>query len=236
VALLESLTEALGSDLQDRGAIAGAWGYGNSGVAARKTAALVHFGLLALREGLYYPTELAKQILEDRDETASLKEAFLSPAVFREIILRYESVGKVSQDLADVLTLDLGIQANARDEVVQIFLDSAVYAGVLEADGRFTDEYFEATGRPRPLPRPDFPSSTSSSLPEATGPDAARNQRQILDFQVSEGKRVRIDLPDRLTENDLQLIRIQMQFLETQVSVNRPAQPVRLGLLRKDFK
>ncbi|HEX4964532.1 MAG TPA: hypothetical protein VF173_27195 [Thermoanaerobaculia bacterium] len=237
VELLRTLTEALGYDLQDRGAIAGVWGYGNSGIAARKTAALVHFGLLALRDGLYYPTELAKQILEDGDESAlhaSLKEAFLSPALFREIVLRYESVGRVPQDLAEVLTLDHGIQENARDEVVQIFLDSAIHARVLESDGCFSDEYFEKTGRPRPLVRLE-PAPSPLPLGDGTpGEDPANQQEQILEFRVTEGKWVKIHLPDRLNESDLRLIRLQMEFLEAQVSINRPAQPVRLGLLRKE--
>ncbi len=241
VELLQTLTDDLGWDLQDRNDIARVWGYGNSGIAARKTAALVHFGLLGLRDGLYFPTELGKQILDEKDENAlraSLQEACLNPALFREVILRYEALGRVPQELAETLTLDHGIQENARSEVVQIFLDSACHAGILEEGGRFRDDYFEVTGRPRPLARLG-PALTMTSVGhadlQATGPDLTTSSEQVLQFPIASGW-VKIYLPERINENDIRLLRAQIDFLELQVSLHRPAPTARLGLLRKDPK
>jgi hypothetical protein len=241
--LLDLQTKLLGWGRRDRDAIAKAFGYisGNSGIAARKIAALTHFGLLELRNGLYSPTHLAERVLEEMKgdgSKAARQEACLSPVLFREIIHRYEPVGRVPRRLSLTLSLDHGIQEQVADEVAQVFMESAVYAGILESDGVFREEYFVEAKRPRPLAHFVPAEPVQHALPAQGNEDSpeAPSSVQVLKFFVTDQKAVEIRLPARLNEQDILLLRTQIDFLELQVKVNRPDQPVRLDVFRGERK
>jgi hypothetical protein len=237
--LLKQQTEVLGWGYHDRNAIAQALGYvgGNSGIAARKIAALVHFGLLGLRSSLYSPTSLAHRILEVTEGNrprAALQAACLNPSIFREIIQRYELVGRIPRQLAAALTMDHGIQDNAREEAARVFMASAVFAGILEGNGAFREEYFETANRPRPIAFVKIPSSPASNLLalEQEGPREAPSWSQEFKFLVTDNKEVEIRLPAPLNEQDILILRAQIDVLELQVKLNRPDQPVRMDVVR----
>lgn len=245
IGLLRRLKLELGWGQRDRDTIAQALGYagGHSGIAARKTAALSHFGLMDVRDGLYSPTGLAEDVLDEMNEAryrTALREACLSPTLFREIIRRYEPLGRVPRQLALTLSLDHGIQEQARDEVAHIFMESARFAGILESDGTFRHAYFEATQRPGPLhletPARPVPAETVGAppaQPAAAGLSAPEDRPgQVLSFLVTDKKQVEIHLPPHLNEQDILLLRAQIDFLELQVKLNRPDQPVRLDVYR----
>lgn len=246
IGLLRQIQKQIGLDQRDRNTIAQALGYagGHSGIAARKTAALGHFGLMDVRDGLYSPTGLAEDILDEGNETryrTALREACLSPTLFREIIRRYEPVGRVPRQLALTLSLDHGIQEQARDEVAHIFMESARFAGILESDGTFRSTYFEATQRPGPitLETPALPADNESvaavSVPMATAMPTGKPQDpriRILCFPVTDQKEIEIRLPQHCNEEDIELLKMQVDFLERQVKLNRPDQPVRLDVYR----
>jgi hypothetical protein len=238
VSLLRSQFEP-GSGPRDRDAIAKALGYtnGKSGIAARKTAALVHFGFLNSKNHQYFLTNLAEEILRAGDEAhyrAALRAAFLSPTLFRTIIHDYERVGRIPRQLALELTRDHGIQDRVADEVAHNFMTSAVYAGILNDDGTFRDEYFEETRKPRPQPVATLSHSATPSegLPEQrpTGHD------QLIRLSLTDQKNAELRLPAQLNEHDILLLRGWIDLLDVQVRVNRPDQPVRLELYRGDRK
>ena len=241
IEILERQTRVLGWGGRDRDSIAKALGYagGNSGIAARKAAALVQFGLLDLREGLYLPTELAKRILGRDSSAAALQEACFSPLLFREILHLYKPMGRVPLQLARVLSSDHGIQDQARDEVAHIFMASTVYAGILYDDGTFREEQGEARASSAPSVRTSpasmvaGPWSNDQRLRETPAPRESPDGYQILQFFVTDQKEVELRLPARLNEQDILLLRAQIEFLELQVRLNRPDQPVRLDQYRK---
>jgi hypothetical protein len=228
-----------GSSPRDREAIAKALGYasGASGIAARKTAALVHFGFLSSKSHLYSLTKLAEEILCPGDETryrSILREAFLNPTVFRTIIHDYERVGRIPRQLALELTRDHGIQSRVADEVAHNFMTSAVYAGILTDDGSFRDEYFEETSKPRPKPVAALSHSAAPleghSEQRPAGPD------QLIRLSLTDQKNAELRLPGQLNEHDIVLLRAWIDLLDVQVRLNRPDQPVRLDLYRSDRK
>src|SRR5829696_193713 len=96
-----------------RDEIAEALGYssGSTGAAARKVAALGHFGFLRHRDKFYLPTELAERIARPSTREsleAALRQAFMAPTLFREVLLKYEVLGRMPWNLADALA-DYGI-------------------------------------------------------------------------------------------------------------------------------
>jgi hypothetical protein len=178
---------------------------------------LVHFGLQDLNNGLYSPTELSKRILEGQDSDVALREACFRPALFREILFLYKPVRRVPIQLALALSFDHGIQGAARDEVASIFMASTVYAGILDADGTFRGE-----------PGVEIQGAASPSGNEP----APKEDDQIVHIYLTDQKKAKIYVPARLNEQDIALLRAQIDVLELQVRVNRPDQPVRLDLFR----
>jgi hypothetical protein len=232
VELLRRLAAAADFGRQDRERVYAALGHagGKNGVAARKLSALGQFGLLAQNGGLYSATPLGDRLLEERDLQrlrALLREACRNPVLFQEIFVRYEPVGRVPWPLARALRLDHGIQENAQDEVAQIFMASARHAEILDGDGQFRLEYFDETRRPRPLARFQEPLPERQPAPGAESPGEAGESRDVqkLKFQLTEHKPAEIRVPVRLNELDIALLRLQIDYLEAQVRLNRPEQP-----------
>lgn len=222
-------------------AIAMAWGHAsaNSGQAIRKLSALGQFGLLIGKGGLYSPTALADRMLQERTQAAFqvlLREACRNPALYQDVFQRYESVGRVPVALAPALVLDHGIQESVQDEVAGLFMSSAVYSGILDDYGVFTDEYFDETHHPRPSKVAIASPAPSASGAEQVGKNevAEPQDGQKLSFFLTEGKLADLRVPGRLNEQDITLLRAQIDFLELQVRLNRPGQAVRLDVVRGD--
>jgi hypothetical protein len=225
---LEALSrqiEGLGSGARDRGEIAQALGYtsGSSGIAGRKISAVSQFGLVLNNHGLYEPTELAREILAEKDEDR-LKEhrrtAFLNPSLFREIVEEYLPQGKVPRLLAHTLR-DYRISANAREEVARIFMESALYARVLDTSGVFEKDFLVSARLPAQPQGQGEP-----SLQPVNSPLAGLNE-QVIRLYLTDDKVGELRLPYRLNEQDLIILRSQLGVLEAQVQVNRPAAPLR---------
>jgi hypothetical protein len=132
-----------------------------------------------------------------------------------------------------VLSLDHGIQDNVRDEVAHIFMASAEYAGILDGDGVFRHEYFEETeGRCLSLPVPAHGGAPAErEVPQVPEPEDKKTS-QNLQFFLTEQKQAELRVPARLNEQDILLLKAQIDFLELQVRLSRPDQPVRLGVVR----
>lgn len=229
---LETVVTVLGPGPRDRDALARALGYtsGSTGIAARKIAAMAHFGLLDRRAGLYEPSRLAHRILhptDDADRRAALREAFLRPPVFQEVADKYEPEGQVPQVLAYALATDHGITDSAKDHAADVFMSSAQYAGVLTADGVFLRPrlWSAESGGGRVVAIAQGRSGAGSDRADrgsaAGSPEA---ERQIFRLHLSEGM-AELSLPRRLSRNDLEVLRRQFEVLEAQVA-DQPAAPL----------
>lgn len=226
IEVLGRIVRALGWVASSRDTIAQALGYanGSTGLAGRTVAALGHYGLLDRKGHIYQPSLLAERVLRSDEWTIrrqALREAFLKPTLFKEIVDSYEAHQRVPEGLAHALP-DFGITDSAKQDVAAIFLESAQYAGVLDPTGAFlrrpsphgplevVDEELEDTQRAtlgRRIATPELPP-------------------QRLEFTLTEGKQVRIEVPQNLNERDLDLLRSMIGFLEEQIQANRPAAAV----------
>ena len=217
----------------DRDCIARLLGHasGLSGVAGRKVAALVHFGLLERRESRYRLTALSRHICDSVAEESfrsALRRAFLIPPLFRELVDSYRPTGAIPRYFAEALP-DHGVTEAARHEVARIFMASGEYAGILAADGVFLDE---KSGAPLPSPKA---TPKQEAVPAQEAPPVNNMQAvvtapdpniQTLRFFLTDRKMAEIKLPAGLNEDDLHLIRAQVDFLELQVRLSRPATPL----------
>lgn len=112
------------------------------GLAARKISALVQYGLLDRRVGLYGLSPLGIRIqameLGDASFPSAIRSALERPPLFKEILRRYQESGKVPQNLATELS-DFGITQRASDHAAEVFRSSALFAGVIDTEGIFQD-------------------------------------------------------------------------------------------------
>jgi len=228
VNLLRQLVEDLDFQEGDRDSIARMLGHsgGLSGAAGRKVAALVHFGLLERRESKYCTTALALHICNSISEESlrsALRRAFLAPSLFRDLIDAYLPAGSVPRYLAQDLR-DHGVTEAAKHDVARIFMASAEYAGVLAADGVFLDEKPEVT-KPVVATALKVPALVEVAPAMAVQPTSLvlDPEVQTLRFFVTDRKVVEMRFPAGLNEDDIVLVKKQIEFLELQVRLFRPA-------------
>jgi hypothetical protein len=229
--MLQKVTYGLGWGEHDRDAIAQALGYssGSSGAAIRKIAALAHYGALQRKQGSYSPTLLARTLLDPKSKAelqVALQKAFLNPALFREIVEAYLPDGKVPRLLAHTLRIHR-IASNAAEEVARVFMASAQFAGILAADGVFEASYLESTGN-RPAVKPQS-LSLEESATEPSPAEKREEQEQELKISLTDGKFGYIRLPRRLNDQDIRILKKQIEVLETQVDANKAAPPLRFA-------
>lgn len=210
----------------DRESIARVLGHasGLSGVAGRKVASLVHYGLLERRESQYRLTALSRHICNSVAEESlrsALRRAFLNPPLFRDLVDAYRPKGAIPRYFAEALP-DLGITEAAKHEVARIFMASGEYAGILAADGVFLDDNGAPLSAPEAPPKQETPSAPPVVLMQAPAATPDPNV-QTLRFFLTDRKVAEMKFPAGLNEDDLHLIRAQVDFLELQVRLSRPA-------------
>ncbi len=193
--LLREKLQTMGSGWMERTALAVLLGYqtGEGGIAARKIAALVHFGFLERLERGYRLSDEGKRIQrvgEDSQEFLdAARLALKKPVLFFGILTRFRSGGHIPrQELRRVLTEELGITEQAREEAVEVFVESARFARVLDYDGNFLESV--ADGR-EALP----PTAPGSSL-------AALKKFEIL----LRGKSAWLEFPTDMDRSDLSVL------------------------------
>lgn len=195
---------------------------GASGIAGRKIAALVHFGLLEQVNSGYKPTALTRRICET-GSLEGLQRAFLKPPLFQELVDRYRPDGAIPRYFADALP-EHGVTEAAKREVARIFMVSGEYAGIFAADGVFLDErslpnapeeILKQEAIPSPVILPAPVSQASNTASDSTG--------QLIRIFLTDRKVAEMKFPAGLNEDDLHLIRAQVDFLELQVRLSRPA-------------
>ncbi len=223
VEILRRQVEDLGPSDQDRDSIAQALGYrnGSIGAVARKIAALGHFGFLRKAQGRYGLTELGHAVVEGQDRvhrevfSASLREAFLQPKLFSEIIDKYEAKGRVPRLLPHSLG-DHGISEKAAHHAAEVFMASAQFAGVLSPDGRFLDRIADDSWERDAAPE----HGSQSRVPEPFQASPVAQAAQYTRIFLTDGKSAELGLPRDLNLKDIQILMAQIEVFKTQIESN----------------
>jgi hypothetical protein len=110
-------------------------GSANSGAFLTRIIALRNYGLITVGKDTISATDLANRIInpiDDNEHEEAIREAFLSPASFNEIV---ETVGRESDFLKTAITKiavnKLGIPRKHMEKFARNFLESGKHAGVI---------------------------------------------------------------------------------------------------------
>jgi hypothetical protein len=135
IAMVAEIKVALGKGPYSRTAAAQALGHSTlTGPAARKVAALVHYGLLDRSGGDAYVlgktvNDILHPISEDQRRGA-IALAAVQPKLFSKLIQQYSGQG-LPRMLSSILIRD-GVSSGAAEEVATIFSETLSYAGLLK--------------------------------------------------------------------------------------------------------
>ncbi|MDY7096306.1 MAG: hypothetical protein SX243_25300, partial [Acidobacteriota bacterium] len=163
----------------------------------------------------------------------ALREALAQPALFAAVLERYAAEPQVPRRLHHVLVRDHGITDAASGRAAEIFLRSARYAGVLDAEGRMLTPSTATPGSSEEAPSvgsgaaaPAEPAPTHPSIRPASAADSeglAQESRggeaatQRFEISLGAGRRAVLELPAEMRPRDLELLRKQLEVLELQV-------------------
>ncbi len=127
------LRNSLGLGPYSRDEAARALGHSKlTGPAARKVAALVHYGLLERSGNTYIQSQLSQDIFKptsNEHKTAVIRKAAIRPKLFQKICERFGGQALPSM-LRSILTRE-GVSENVADEVAQIFTETMRFAELL---------------------------------------------------------------------------------------------------------
>ena len=213
--ICRTIFEEVGDTALNRDEMARILGYrsGAGGLAARKIAALVHYGLHQRSKGLYRPSGLAQELrnaAEDSTRRALTRQAFQNPALFAAILSQYQLERRVPRQLAFALP-QFGISEKVAGEVASIFMTSGVYASVLREDGAFLLQE----------PAPNQQPAEGTSFPAPGEP--SREQLERIPILLTQQRRAFIEVPLDLTAQDIGILRQQLETFAARVEEDRVA-------------
>lgn len=201
-ALLRTELSGMGKEPQRREALTARLGYHSTGggIAARKVAALAHYGILVRTSDGYALSDNGRylqRLPESSPEYRRLLRSTLEiPALFRRILEHYRPVGKIppARELAPVLTGEqFGITGTASADAAEVFWRSALYSGVLTSEGEFID-----------------PQLAGARLPQqkAPPPNAVRGDAQLTDYKIPlpNGRFAYFHVPQELDLEDVKIL------------------------------
>jgi hypothetical protein len=198
--ILSKDLRSLGSESLDREALAKRLGYetGGGGVAARKIGALVQYGFLNRHAGKYSLNLKGSGLQKIRREAQKFRLAIESalehPALFRWILDRYRRVGKIPENLAVILAREYGITERASYEAANVFLRSARFAGILDAEGCFLDNRESPAGEEEEaLPKPEF-------------------RIEPWEITLTNRRKAYLTFPEVMTDDDVEMLEEGLQF------------------------
>ena len=127
------LRDSLGRGPYSREEAAKALGHTQlTGPAARKVAALAHYGLLERTGNTYSQSQLAQDILKplsDEQKEVSIKRAAISPRLFLKLCERFN--GQALPSMLQNIVIREGVSEGAANEVVRIFTETMQFAKIL---------------------------------------------------------------------------------------------------------
>lgn len=142
IELLNRVVPILLEGDRERDDLAQTLGYssGKGGAAARKIAALGHYGFLNRKGSIYSLSALSGYYIkadsqEDRQYAVGI--AFRQPTLFQDLVEKLEPEGRIPADLGQILEHQHGIAHRASKDVARIFRVSAQFVGVIDLAGNF---------------------------------------------------------------------------------------------------
>lgn len=127
------LRDALGKGPYSRDEAAKALGHSKlTGPAARKVAALVHYGLLERSGNTYSQSQLSQDILKpvsDELKSEAIRKAAVRPKLFQKLCLRFG--GQALPSMLQNILIREGVSEGAANDVVRIFTETMRFAELL---------------------------------------------------------------------------------------------------------
>lgn len=127
------LRDSLGKGPYSRDEAARALGHSKlTGPAARKVAALVHYGLLERSGNTYSQSQLSQDILKplsDDQKIIAIKKAALRPKLFQKLCQKFG--GQALPSMLQNILIREGVSEGAADDVVRIFTETMKFAELL---------------------------------------------------------------------------------------------------------
>jgi hypothetical protein len=110
------------------------------GQALAVLSALRKFGLVDESSGRIVPTQRAVDLLnfpdQDTRKIRAIRDAALSPEIYRELYEQYKSTGIPSEEtLRAELIADKGFNPNAVEDFIRDFKETLIFAGIMDAVG-----------------------------------------------------------------------------------------------------
>ncbi len=226
--LFRRIVAALGESPYTRDDLIAFLGYKTSTSAgARILASFNHFGILGKTSQGYAPSKLAFQLLEESpgiEYREALQQAALQPTLFKEIVDELVDDGQIPENLPDLLASDFGINPAVKEEVSNIFMESAEFAGIVNAAGHFQIARGEKAGELVRSPKITAIEGKSRMLQSREAPE---REGQWLCFDLRTGGQAELKLPSGLTKEDILILRKVVELLELQVELDSQISPLR---------
>jgi hypothetical protein len=141
---ITKIERTLGSGVYKKESLATSLGEtGNvTGSVSKKIATLMQFGLIERNKNGYVISDLAQRIIHPisvKEKSTALKESFLKPSLYGDIVKRYATVGEIPLELHNVLCREYQILSKTSKFAERIFLTSGNFSGILN-NRRFTSQ------------------------------------------------------------------------------------------------
>jgi len=195
-------------------------GFGSAhGQAMSVLSALKKFGLVTEANGRIIPTQHAMEIVnlpasDPRRETA-IKEAALTPAIYRELIEQYQQTGlPADETLAAELTTYKAFNPNSVEGFVKDFKETLDFAGLNAEHALESDSMQTETRREPEAALPTRPITTRTA--EAGSQAGGHSASSAWTWTLSIPRNVRADLriAGDVTKADITRLKQQIEFLE----------------------
>lgn len=218
--------EAKGLDGLGAESIAAGLGFGNikTNTFSAPLSAARQFGLLVLADDGYALTPLARSIVHPIGPAAlprAYREALGSPPLYADLLARLaDRRVPEAPALANLLYNQFQITSSAKLGAAEAFLESARFAGVLDAEGILR------TGEPAPEPDPSPPSPPApvpggaSPGPRSPGPAAGSVRIDLRLWGDDAGKVIKVLAPESITvasfDRLIQALRLHLRIEDGQ--------------------
>lgn len=162
------IKRTLGCGKHDRDSLAVALGFkGLSGAVAPKIAAMAYFGFLDKKGADYWLSESSRRItdpLDEEEKKNEIRSALNKPTLYSELLEKFQEAGEIPEKLEVHLHRFHGIADNAAKRAADIFRESAIYAGVINEEGRFLEKA-DTEETPSEKAQPQSPPSSPETPP-----------------------------------------------------------------------
>lgn len=231
--MLEEVKRGVGMNGGQRETVAQALGHASlNGASTRKIASLVHFGLVERDGDRYRISKLGQRYLmpiDPHERTAAVAEAAKKPALFNEIGSAFDGQPLPTM-LANVLAREYGITAQASSEVAGLFMEAAVFAGLLDAGGilrwsaptsglpNVADTEEPKDSAAKEVSAPDVGDNTAQQASQVTRSADSSARAGSEDYSIAldaKGRKAFINLPTPVTGRDLARLGAWVDYMKT---------------------